>query len=515
MKMIPSNPGPHPRSTRLVESICRLLRVSILTTLTLTLAAQTPPPTGPQTLALSVLRAGPNPLNPQSQINAIASSPQGNLYLLVDLKDGIRLLETDPTANTILAQTQLGAAGDIGLALTLDPTGNLYITGTSTSGTLSATSGAAFPAPTGTSTNSFVAKFDLTLHPLFVTFTGASPMVAQSIAVTADAVFLTGLIFTPNLPVTPNALLQSPAANTPQNGFVEKFSSDGTHLLYATYLTAANGTTSPTAIAADAADNAYIVGSTSSAAYPTTPNALIPQALGSTSGFLTKLSTLGDALVFSTYIPGSGLTSLTLDPTANNLLLSGNIALGQFPIANVAAPLTPLAYQSLLRIPLDGSTVLSSTLLASGSQSFATPGPSASAWVAGSLTLPLLPLTPLSSIGTSFALHVTSTGLIDQTTRLGGIATSNPGFASAPILLTSLATDTTGNPIFVGSFQPTASQSLLATQTFDLPVTSPTPAFPDPVHSAVLPPPPAREASAPAPPLTSPTSPFPPPPRLP
>jgi len=31
----------------------------------------------------------------------------GNLYLLLDEKDGVRVLKTDASANTILAQTQL------------------------------------------------------------------------------------------------------------------------------------------------------------------------------------------------------------------------------------------------------------------------------------------------------------------------------------------------------------------------------------------------------------------------
>ena len=103
---------------------------------TLTLPAQT---TGPQQLVFAGLRAAAS----QGQFNAVKSDPSGNLYLLLDQKDGVRLLKTDPTATSILAQTQFGAAGDIGVALALDPAGNLYVTGTTTSGSISATSGAA------------------------------------------------------------------------------------------------------------------------------------------------------------------------------------------------------------------------------------------------------------------------------------------------------------------------------------------------------------------------------------
>ena len=80
------------------------------------------------------LRAVLNQGQPQGQINAVRVGATGNLYLLIDQKDGVRVLETDPSATNILNQAQIGAKGDIGLALALDPAGNVYVTGTTTSG---------------------------------------------------------------------------------------------------------------------------------------------------------------------------------------------------------------------------------------------------------------------------------------------------------------------------------------------------------------------------------------------
>ncbi len=78
---------------------------------------------------------------------------------------------------------------------------------------------------------------------------------------------------------------------------------------------------------------------------------------------------------------------------------------------------------------------------------------------------------------------------IDQTIRFGGLPTTNPNFASAPVTLTSLTTDPTGQPIFAGSVSPTASSSLLATETYDLPLyNSPTTALPSNLRAAILPP---------------------------
>ncbi len=449
-------------------------------------------PTGPQQLVFAGLRASTNPSSQTAQFNAVQSDANGNLYLLLDQKDGVRLLKTDPTATNILAQTQIGATGDIGLAMALDPAGNIVIAGTTTSGAITATSGAAFPSATDATTNGFIGKFDQNLNPIFITYIGASRISVTGVAATNDAVFLTGSIFGTGLPVTASAIIQSPASGSLQNGFVERFNATGTTLSYATYLSGQNGNTAPAALTVDTGDNAYIAGYTTSSGYPTL-NALIPDIIPSTpnttSGFLTKLTPAADGITFSTFIPGPGLTSLAIDTTTQTLLASGSIALGQFPIANVSTPLVNTTYQTLLRLPLDGSNVVSSTLLAPGTQSTLTPTPSSAVWIAATLNTPawLLPLTPLSEIGNSYALRVTAQNTIDQTLRLGGLPTTNPTFASAPITLTSLAIDPNGNPIFAGSAAPTASASLLATETYDLALyNSLTPALPNILRDAVL-----------------------------
>jgi hypothetical protein len=106
----------------LIAGLCGLLPSSPL------------PAQSPQQLVFTGLRASGSPATSPAQFNAVKSDAAGNLYLLLDQKDGIRLLKTDPSASTVLAQTQLGAQGDIGLSMALDPTGNIYVTGTTTSG---------------------------------------------------------------------------------------------------------------------------------------------------------------------------------------------------------------------------------------------------------------------------------------------------------------------------------------------------------------------------------------------
>ena len=101
-------------------------------------------------------------------------------------------------------------------------------------------------------------------------------------------------------------------------------------------------------------------------------------------------------------------------------------------------------------------------------------------------TLPLLALTPLADTGTAFAARVTAAGAIDQTVRLGGTALGSLTYAGVPVTIAGVAVDANGRALFAGSVQPTASASLLTSQTFDLPLrNAPTAALPSTVRDAV------------------------------
>ena len=420
--------------------------------------------------AQRVTLAGLRTSNGHGSFPAAAYGADGSLFLLYDQSDGVRVLKLNAAGTALLAQAQLGAGGDLPLALALDPSGNVFVTGTSTSGSLSGSTGSAFPSRADTSINSFLARFDANLNLVFVTFLGAGHTAVAGVAATADAVFVTGLTFNLAFPVTAGGIQQTPAVGTTENGFVERFSTDGANLVYATYLTGANGVTAPSAIVADATDNAYIAGYTSATGFPTLA-ALVPETLGSASGFLTKLTPQGDGLIFSTFIPGSGITGLALDIPNQTLLLSGGIALGQFPIATALVPLATVPYQSLLKIPTSGQAVSASTLLVPGSQSTVSAGLSGDAWVTGSLSTPLFPGTsqPLSPIGDSFALHITSANVIDQTLRFGG----KPAGLFANATISTVAAAPAVSPdattiAFPATLSVSVSPSLATSQRFDL-----------------------------------------------
>ncbi|HZI17027.1 MAG TPA: SBBP repeat-containing protein [Pyrinomonadaceae bacterium] len=89
------------------------------------------------------------------------------------------------------------------------------------------------------------------------------------------------------------------------DAFVAKLNASGSALFYSTYLggsifDAAGG------IALDSSNNVYLTGRTTSANFPTA-NAVQPtQASQFADAFVTKINAAGDALVYSTYLGGSG-----------------------------------------------------------------------------------------------------------------------------------------------------------------------------------------------------------------
>jgi hypothetical protein len=459
----------------------RLYLLPFLATLALPASSQTTVANTTQQLLFAGLRS----VNAQGQINGVATDTGGNPYLLIDQNDGIRILHVSADGTTVLAQAYLGATGDHGTALALDPTGNICITGTTSSGSLSSTAGAAFPSASPNTTTSFVAKFTPALTESFLTFTGGTRIAASAIAASDDAIFVTGIIYGSDLPVSPTAIGQAPAYQSTQNGFVEAFSNDGTTLRYATYITGADGDTTPTSIAVDSSDDAYLVGSTTASGFPTIA-AIIPNILSNPSGFLERLTPAGDGITFSTFVPGLGLNSIALDSTGQILLVSGTVALNQFPIDTVYKPLIPTNYQTLLRFPLDGSSVLSGTVIAPGTQSALTPALSGTVWLGGIFgTIPALPQPALATIGNAYSVHFSAATGIDQTLRLGGISNQSQSFAGIPVLLNALTIDPSGNLFLAGAVQPSASASLLPTETFDLPLLgSPTSAFPSSIANA-------------------------------
>jgi beta-propeller repeat-containing protein len=97
------------------------------------------------------------------------------------------------------------------------------------------------------------------------------------------------------------------------DAFVTKLNATGTALVYSTYLGGGFGPDVGSGIAVDASGAAYVTGFTGSPDFNagcTAPCTVLDASLGSAlDAFVTKLNSLGNGLVYSTYLGGSGIDS--------------------------------------------------------------------------------------------------------------------------------------------------------------------------------------------------------------
>src|SRR6185295_7388327 len=133
------------------------------------------------------------------------------------------------------------------------------------------------------------------------------------------------------------------------DAFVMKLNPEGTALVYSTFLGGSDRMIPKGIqnrafdIAVDSNGNAYVTGSTTSKDFPTTPGAfqttLPGRSPGRRSAFVTKLSSTGDALVYSTYLGGTDNFSqssgqgIVVDQ-ASNAYVTGSTDSFRFPLVN-------------------------------------------------------------------------------------------------------------------------------------------------------------------------------------
>ena len=171
----------------------------------------------------------------------------------------------------------------------------------------------------------------------------------RAIAVDADGnAYLTGRTFSPDFPTTPGAFQTTLPGHS---AFVTKLNPTGSALVYSTYL-GGNNSEVGYGIAVDSAGNAFVTGNTNSSNFPTTPTAVQPTFGGDVSNggdaFVTQLDAAGSALLYSTYLGGSGLdegSAIAVDP-AGNAYVTGLTQSGNFPTTLGAFQTTPASGSS-------------------------------------------------------------------------------------------------------------------------------------------------------------------------
>lgn len=276
--------------------------------------------------------------------------------------------------------TYFGGHGeDRANGVAVDASGNIYITGNTSSYDLPLKAAIQPAHNQQPYADVFIAKLNAAgTELIYSTYLGGSSSDSGSaIAVdNAGNAYVTGATLSSDFPVTAGAFQMALAGGRSPDAFVVKLRADGA-LDYSTYLGGgrpeSSGYEVGNSIAVDAAGNAYVTGSTFSTDFPTTPGA-VQRALNSyRNAFVSKLNASGTALVYSTYLGGSGGDEgrgLALD-AAGNAYVTGTTYSSDFPVTagalqsrNAAAPPSlPSSDAFVTKLNASGTALVYSTYL--------------------------------------------------------------------------------------------------------------------------------------------------------
>ncbi len=258
--------------------------------------------------------------------------------------DNVFVTKLNSTGTGLIYSTYLGGngggcfsgfcLGDSGNIDHVDSSGDVFITGTAYSTNFPTTTGAfqtVNHAAGNNASNVFVTKLNSTGSGLvYSTYLGGSGVCIMPGECFGDLAFIafvdssgnayvSGEAFSTDFPTTAGAFqtVNHGATNHTSNVFVTKLNSSGTELTYSTYLGGSGSCVSGTCSGdggfssyVDGSGNAYVSGDAYSPDFPTTTGAFqtVNHADGNhtTNVFATKLNSTGTALIYSTYLGGSG-----------------------------------------------------------------------------------------------------------------------------------------------------------------------------------------------------------------
>jgi len=154
-------------------------------------------------------------------------------------------------------------------------------------------------------------------------------------AIALDGIFdayITGSTSSTNFPKAGSPSPYQGSYGGDGDAFVTRLRYDGEALLYSTYL-GGNNYDIGQGIGVDSSGNAYVVGSTSSANFPTTASAFQTTYGGNTDAFVSKLDLSGSKLLFSSFLGGSDIDyglALAVD-ASGNMFVTGSTQSTDFP----------------------------------------------------------------------------------------------------------------------------------------------------------------------------------------
>jgi len=335
----------------------------------------------------------------------------------------VYVAKLDPTGANLLYATFLGGeANDTGTAIAVDAAGNAYVTGSTTSRNFATTRSAFQSASPNPGPNAFATGFVAKLNPtgsalLYSTYLGGSGLAACR-AIASDSAgnaYVAGTTQSPDFPTTSGAYRPPSLNRNVSAAFLAKINADGSGLAYSTVVGNAFAdrfflpAVQPIAVAVDSSGSAYLAGMTANLEYPVTAGAMQTTRTAN-AGFITKFTSSGNDLVYSTFVGGSvesGVTGITVDSSGSAYLV-GFTAAPDFPVTPGAflttfvpelsnLPRVYPRYGFVMKLNAAGSAPIYSTYLG-GAGAIVVSGVAVDAqgraFIAGSTDAPNFPTTP-------------------------------------------------------------------------------------------------------------------------
>lgn len=297
-----------------------------------------------------------------------AMRPNGLIGFRLGAYDPHRPLVIDPSL--AWASYLGGLQNDQATAVATDSAGDIYVTGSTLSANFPSTSGA-FATTAAGNNDVFVSE----LNPagtalIYSSYLGGSGD-DQAAGIVVDAqgdAIIAGSTNSTNFPTTSGALAS--AAPGGYNTFVSALAPNGASLIYSTYL-GGSGDDRGTGLALDGLNDVYISGYTASSDFPVTSGVVQPKLAGLANAFVSELNPAGSALVYSTYLGGSGAdhaTAIALD-SSGDAYIAGFTDSPNFPITSAAFQTSLLGkYDAFVAEILPGGAALDYATYLGGSQ---------------------------------------------------------------------------------------------------------------------------------------------------
>lgn len=285
-------------------------------------------------------------------INGTKHEVSGKFKLLANKDIGFDIGKYDKSQPLIIdpvltMSTFIGGSGGDNTALAIavrdQPLPHVYITGY-TNSTDFPTVGPFQSTNKGPGRTAFVLKYDRDANAIeYSTYLGGSGGNDEGFAITTDSVnaaYITGETNSKDFPLQNPFQLTNKGARD-FTAFVTKLNPEGDGLVYSTYLGGSGENQEGNGIAVDINGFAYVTGETTSTDFPTKNPFQATNKGPKFTAYLTKLNTLGNGLVYSTYLGGSGGqdegNAIKVD-SSGNVYITGETNSKDFPTLNPIQP---------------------------------------------------------------------------------------------------------------------------------------------------------------------------------